>query len=361
MARTPDFLSKRPEIDGFSDFLNYPTPPVDVLAHIMSLMRTKGSLYGRLEFSAPFGFRFPANDGVCLIVTRGSCFLNADDSPLVSLVGGDFVLLPTPKRYTIRSSPEISLRSILEISSQEDFHRSRLITFDGGRGPWTSIVAGCFSLASPESKLLVQHLPPIVHLQGSENHATPWFQSTVQFIASEVSQNLPGGTAIVDRLAEVLFVQAMRSRIGASSSTDNPSWLYALNDPQIGEAIQLMYAEPEQPWTVDELARRVSMSRSAFAERFRRLTGETPLHHLTQWRMVKAGSMLRAMPPMKMAEIALATGYESESSFGKAFRRIMGVSPGTYRSENEDLPVSDGNFLPGAGRGSVARSRRRFQ
>ena len=83
--------------------------------------------------------------------------------------------------------------------------------------------------------MLVKHLPSIVHLRGSGNDTTPWFQSTLQFIASEVSQNLPGGTAIVDRLAEVLFVQAMRSRIGDSSATARPSWLHALNDPQIGD------------------------------------------------------------------------------------------------------------------------------
>ena len=123
-------------------------------------------------------------------MTRGSCFLSVDDSPLVPVVGGDFVLLPAPKQYTIRSSPEISLRSILEVSSQEAFHRTRLITFDGGQGPATSIVAGCFSLASPESRLLVKHLPSIVHLRGSGNDTTPWFPSTLQFIASEVSQNL---------------------------------------------------------------------------------------------------------------------------------------------------------------------------
>ncbi len=142
----------------------------------------------------------------------------------------------------------------------------------------------------------------------------------------------------MDRLAEVLFVQAMRSRIGSSSAADHPSWLHALNDPQIGEAIQLLHAEPERQWTVEDLARSVSMSRSAFAERFRRLVGETPLDHLTQWRMVRAGSMMRATPPMKLADIALATGYESESSFGKAFRRVMGVSPGKYRSHNAALP-----------------------
>lgn len=305
---------------------------MDVLAHLMSLMRTKGSLYGRLELSAPFGFQFPADHGVCLIVTRGSCFLSVDDSPQVALVGGDFVFLPTPRFYAIRSSPERPLRSMLEVASQEEFHRTRLITYDGGEGPSVSLVAGCFSLAEPESHLLVKHLPAIVHLQGSGEHISPWFPSTLQFLASEVSQNLPGGTAIVDRLAEVLFVEAMRSRIGSSSGTDQPSWLQALNDPQIGKAIELMHAEPARPWTIDELARRVSMSRSAFAERFRKLTGETPLDHLTQWRMVKAGNLMRATPPMKLAEIATATGYESESSFGKAFRRVMGVSPGKFRS-----------------------------
>lgn len=309
---------------------------MDVLAHMMSLMRTKASLYGRLEFSAPYGFRFPAKDGICLMVTRGSCYLGVDDSPLVSLVGGDFVLMPTPGHYTIRSSPEASVRPCEEVASAEEFYRTRLMCFDGGQGPSTSIVAGCFSLSTTESKLLVRHLPAIVHLQGSGNHIEPWFQSTLQFIAAEVSQKLPGGTAIVDRLAEVLFVQAMRSRIGSSSATDKPSWLRALDDPQVGRAIELMHEEPERQWTVDELSRCVAMSRSAFAERFRRLVGETPLDHLTQWRMVKAGHMMRANPPIKLVEIALATGYESESSFGKAFRRVMGVSPGKYRSMNND-------------------------
>jgi len=91
-----------------------------------------------------------------------------------------------------------------------------------------------------------------------------------------------------------------------------------------------MHAEPGRAWTVVELARSVAMSRSAFAELFRELVGETPLDHLTQWRMARAANMMRANRPMKLAAIASAVGYESESSFGKAFRRIMGESPGQY-------------------------------
>src|SRR5260370_39962226 len=103
---------------------------MDVLADIMSLLRTSTHLYGRLEFSAPFGFKFPGDKGICIIVTRGSCFLGVDKEPLVPLVGGDFVLLPAPKVYSLRSNPKSPLRSVEQIISPEEFHRSRLISFD---------------------------------------------------------------------------------------------------------------------------------------------------------------------------------------------------------------------------------------
>ena len=304
---------------------------MDVLADIMSLLRTTTHLYGKLELSPPFGFKFPGEKGICIIVIRGSCFLGVDKEPLVPLVGGDFVLLPAPKSYSFRSSPKSPLRPVEQITSEEEFHRTRLISFDGGKGPPTTLIAGCFTFACPESELLVEHLPPIIHLQASGNHATPWFHSTLQFIAAETSQKLPGGTAIVDRLAEVLFVVAMRTRTDSSYSSANPNWLRALTDPQIGEALRQIHAEPGRAWTVIDLARTVSMSRSSFADRFRELVGETPLDHLTQWRMVRAANMMRANRPMKLAAIASAVGYESESSFGKVFRRVMGMSPGKYR------------------------------
>jgi len=156
---------------------------VDVLAEIMLLLHTKGHLYGRIELAAPFGLEFPGDKGICLIVTRGSCFLGVDKHPLVPLVGGDFVFLPAPRTYSLRSSPEIRLRSVLQVTTSEAFHRSRLITY-GGRGTPASVVAGCFTFDSPDSQLLVKHLPPIIHLPASGAYTAPWFQSTLQFIAA---------------------------------------------------------------------------------------------------------------------------------------------------------------------------------
>ena len=318
---------------------------MDVLADVMSLLRTQGQLYGRLELSAPFGVRFPGNKGICLVVTRGSCHLVVDKRSAIPLVGGDFVFLPNPETYTLMSGPNQRVRSALELSTPEEFHRTRLILHGGGGVP-TSVIAGCFTFASPESEMLVKHLPPVVHLPAS-SHESPWFGSTLQHLAAETIGNQPGAAAIVDRLAEVLFVQAMRSQIRSMLAGGGPSWLRAIADPQIGEALRLMHAEPGRDWTVPTLARGVAMSRSAFAERFRRLVGETPLDHLTRWRMVRAAAMLRGHQPVKMAAVAAAVGYESESSFGKVFKRVMGTSPGGYRrryqrGSDEDTPPQEG-------------------
>ncbi len=302
---------------------------MDVLAEVMSLLRTQGQLYGRLELSAPFGLEFPGDKGVCLIVTRGSCLLIVDGGKPNPLVGGDFVFLPSPKTYTLVSGPREPVRSATDVVSAETFHRTRLFSY-GGHGIPVSVIAGCFTFESPESEMLVKHLPAIVHLPAS-SHESPWFGATLQHLAAETMGDQPGSTAIVDRLAEVLFVQAMRSQIHSMIGSDSPSWLRALVDPQIGEALRLMHAEPARNWTVPALAEGVAMSRSAFADRCRKLVGETPLDHLTRWRMVRAAAMLRERRPIKMAAIANAVGYESESSFGKVFKRVMNVSPGGYR------------------------------
>lgn len=308
---------------------------MDVLTEAMSLIRTRGQIYGRLEFVAPWGFTFPGEKGICLMVTRGSCFLGVDGkTPTIPLVDGDFVFLAAPQSYTLCSDPDLPVRPMQEEISPAKFRQQRSIQFRGSdKGLLTSLIAGCFAFATPESEWLASHLPPLIHVSAASAHSPHWFQSTLQFIDTEIAQRLPGSDTIVDRLAEVLFVQAVRTRITSPYRDENPSWLRALADSQIAEALGRMHSEPGHPWTVPELARVASMSRSAFAARFRELVGSTPLEHLTQWRMVRAAGMIREGHTVKMAAVASAVGYESEAAFGKVFRRVVGVSPGKYRHQ----------------------------
>src|SRR5438093_8261678 len=110
---------------------------MDDLTEMMSLLRTSGHLYGRLDFSAPFAFEFPGYKGICLIVIRGSCFLGVDKDPLLPVSGGDFVLLPNPQRYSLRSHPDLATRPVVEICPEEEFRQTRHISFDEGRSPST--------------------------------------------------------------------------------------------------------------------------------------------------------------------------------------------------------------------------------
>src|SRR5262249_32142643 len=153
---------------------------------------------------------------------------------------------------------------------------------------------------------LASYLPPTIHISTPGAHSPQWFQSTLQFVETEIVQDLPGSVAVVDRLAEVLFVHALRTRISAPAHNEKPSWLRALGDPQVASALRLMHAEPGHAWTVTELARAVSMSRSAFAARFKQFVGTTPLDHLTEWRMVRAAGILQEGRPLKLAELASA-------------------------------------------------------
>lgn len=164
-----------------------------------------------------------------------------------------------------------------------------------------------------------------------------WLEANLQFVASEMASGLPGAQTVVSRLADILFVQAIRAYL-AESGARSKGWLRGLLDPQIGHALALMHQRPEAPWTVQSLAADVGMSRSAFAARFTDLVEESPLVYLTRWRMSRASTLLRGTSGI--AEVATKVGYDAESAFSKAFKRWMGKAPGAYRRARRELAAA---------------------
>jgi AraC-like DNA-binding protein len=142
------------------------------------------------------------------------------------------------------------------------------------------------------------------------------------------------------RLAEILLIQALRARVAAKApGDDHTHGLCALADPAIGTAMRLIHARPAEDWTVERLAREVAMSRSAFAARFAELVGMPPLQYLTHWRMTEAAQRLRDGGE-SVAQVAERVGYANAAAFMKAFTRVHGVGPGTYRRRNRPAPVA---------------------
>jgi AraC-like DNA-binding protein len=139
----------------------------------------------------------------------------------------------------------------------------------------------------------------------------------------------PGSQEILGRLSELLFVEAVRGHIDKLSA-EASGWLAALRDPALSRALAALHARPAHAWTAEELAKEACLSRSAFAERFGRVAGLPPMSYLTRWRMLLASQRLRESADT-IAQIAAAVGYESESTFSRAFTRQMGIAPGAWR------------------------------
>lgn len=175
-------------------------------------------------------------------------------------------------------------------------------------------------------------LPPFIHLQGTDATEFSWLQTTINFISHEIRNARPGTAAVVNRLVEVLFTQIMRAYIEQAETP--PGILGAIADAKLGLALNAMHQRPEHPWSLDALAQKAGMSRTAFAQRFHALAKQTPMHYLTLWRMQKAKVML-ATSNLSMLTIAEKVGYQSEASFGKAFKKCMGISPGACRRNEE--------------------------
>lgn len=320
---------------------------MDVLTDVLQSLRLRSRVYGRAELTAPWGMRFDTNEHphpVLLVVSRGTCWLEVDGAPeQVSLAGGDFVLLPQGGPCSLRDRPEtvaVPIHHILARAGKTPCARASATScvFNyGGGGAAVSLISGCLEFENPSASPLVESLPPMIHIRGDQGEPVQWMASTLQFLASESASMLPGAEAIRNHLAEILFVQAIRTHI-AANGRHPPGWLRALADPDIGKALRDMHERPELPWTVESLARGVSLSRSAFASRFRTLVGVPPLTYLTRWRMHKAAQLLR-YEKTSVARAARTVGYQADSSFGKAFKRHTGSAPGEFRTAQKSVAL----------------------
>jgi transcriptional regulator GlxA family with amidase domain len=156
-----------------------------------------------------------------------------------------------------------------------------------------------------------------------------WWRASIDRLNVEATRPGQGNRAVLARLSELLFMEVVRWQLSYISK-GHGGWLAGLNDPQVGGALTLLHANPERPWTVEELAQQVASSRAALAKRFVDLVGETPIQYLAGWRMHLARRLLRESA-LSLAQIGSRVGYESEAAFNRAFRRVVGTPPAAWR------------------------------
>jgi len=303
---------------------------MDVLTDLLGAMKLRGDIFFRCAFSGPWGMQiFETPVAEFHLIVEGSCWVEvAGESEPVTLNTGDIVVFPHGNAHVLLdalTTEPVAARTIVP-QPPKDYGTVQY----GGVGKPTGILCGYFSFDRQSHSALLRALPPFIHISADTVAADfPWLQTCMHFINHETHHFRPGTEAVVSRLVEVMFIQIMRATI--ATSDDAAGLLGAIADPRVGKALNAMHEIPEHPWTLELLAGRAGMSRSAFAAAFLLRVGQTPMQYLTEWRMHRAKHLL-ASSRNSIGSIAEQCGYQSESAFSKAFKNQFSQSPGAFRS-----------------------------
>ncbi|MGF1684865.1 AraC family transcriptional regulator [Photobacterium minamisatsumaniensis] len=305
------------------------SPGIDVLSDVLRAIRLYASSYYCVDFSSPWGISEPqAECGTFHAVIRGSAWLTVPDldSPIF-LSAGDIIAFPTGTPHQI--SEQLNSRLLPGLDVLEMIQQN-VNPFDSGQSVVT-LLCGYFQYKKKSWLPLLRDMPSILHVKSGIDPKLDWLNSMVKILAYESRTLQPGSKVMVDRLTEVLVIQLLRWHMN-NQENNTPGYFRALADTRLSRALSLIHKQPAKSWTVENLGSTVSMSRTAFSNHFQAIIGMTPMVYLSQWRMHIAYELLIDSNE-SMLSIAEQVGYKSEASFGKAFKKITGISPGQARKQ----------------------------
>jgi AraC-like DNA-binding protein len=297
---------------------------MDPLSDVLSLLKPNTYVAGGFELGGDWSIQFNAHSGIkCYALVAGACWLAVDGvAEPVRLAAGDCFLLPSGRPFRLTQNLDLEPVNFLALLSGE--RRGGVAILNGGGE--TMILGGHFAFTGAHADILLGAMPPVVHLRkDADKAAMRW---ALERMRLELLETQPGGDLVARHLAHMMLVQALRLYL-ADGGGQSVGWLFALADPQMAAAIGAMHAEPGAGWTLQALAEHAGMSRSSFAQKFKATVGSSPMEYLTRWRMLLAGDRL-STGAEPVSVIALSLGYESESAFSTAFKRVMGCSPRRY-------------------------------
>ena len=296
---------------------------MDPLSDIMSLVRISSCWSGGFDWGGEWCLGFGQHQEIRVYaVISGECWLAVEGmTEWVHGQPGDCLLLPSGRPFRVGNN--LALRPVDALILAADGGQGRITIHNGG-GNFFGI--GCnFKLAREHAGILLGVLPPVVHIRREPDKAL--LHWCIERMQEEMRAPQPGSSLVVQQLATLLLVQALRLHL--AEGLKGVGWLCALADPQMRVAISAMHDDPGQRWTVQSLARRTGMSRTAFAVKFKQTVGQSPLEYLGCWRMRRAADQL-TRSDASIATGAAALGYGAESAFSTAFTRVVGCSPRQY-------------------------------
>jgi AraC-like DNA-binding protein len=329
-----------------------------VLSDVLRTVRLTGALFFRVDAASPWRIELP--DGRALaphvlpraqhlisyhVVTRGAGWGGLLTGAGVRLAAGDVLVFPRGDPYVMSIAPGMrggpDGAHVLAFMRQMAAGQLPFTVREGGRGPERlHLVCGFLGCDLRPFNPLLATLPRLLHVRPAPGAAGDPLRQLIDFTVAESRERRAGGECVRLRLSELLFVEVVRRHLAALPAGQT-GWLAGLRDEGVGGALALLHERPAHAWTLDALARAAGLSRSALADRFRHLVGHPPMQYLTRWRMQVAARLL-ADGAAKVSAVALEVGYDSEAAFSRAFKKVAGVAPATWRHRHAARPAASG-------------------
>lgn len=313
---------------------------MDVLSDILSCLQLSGTLYFRTSFTSPWSIRVPSFENVARfhLAHRGRCLVRIEQekSPVI-LEQGDLLIIMRGAAHTLYCDPITEHQAVQldQVVEQSGFDGTgTLVWGDPGTDHETQLICGHFAFSEEANHMLIDAMPPYLHIKNYGEEAGAWMEHTLKVIGNEAGRQQLGSELIALKMSEIIFAQAIRTYLQGEGS--NLPVLSGFADPSIARALTAIHKEPGSFWTLEKLAKIAGMSRTAFASRFSQNMTTTPLGYITHWRMQIARKQL-ANSNEPIIAIAEKAGYHSEAAFGRVFKKHHRNSPAAYRRSVQSM------------------------
>lgn len=322
MTEAPEYFAQTPvHRDNQQDLFALQRDP---LSDVLELIRVRGNTVFTCAATPPFGIRFPQGKPRLHIIRGGSVTITVDGvDEIFQASQGDLVLLVHAHGHTISDKPGREGQLIFDLA-KHDYDRERLVLGSGE----TAWLCGDFGFDGMLARRLLSVLPPVIVLKGLRDRPFEWLELSCHFILDEALAARAGAVAMISRLLDVIFMQLLRT--WASKGEVGRGWLSGAIDQRVNRAMSAIHADPAHNWTVAEFAKLSNLSRSAFADRFLGVVGQSPMAYLAAWRLDRAAEMLR-YGRWPISEVAERVGYTSQAAFSRAFKGQFAMSPLQWR------------------------------
>ncbi len=299
---------------------------IDALSDIFKLIKLKSCVYFQRDFHVPWAMKIEGTGFAHYhVVTRGHCVVEVDQHVHRCSVG-DVIFFPRSKSHVLADQ-----------AGRQAISGSEVMTSFEGNDPYFNegkefarIICGHYEYKSGIPHPLISELPDFVHIKSLDILPDARISSILPLLMAELSNNEAGSSSIVERYAEILLIQILRSYAGRKPQ--RPEFLNALCDQRLIRAVNRIHRDYALPLGLNDLAQEAALSRSAFAQRFKETTGIAPIEYLAKWRMLTASDLLKTTD-LPVSHVCEKVGYDSDISFARAFKREFGITPSSYRRE----------------------------